>query len=223
MTVTLDAKQTANFAAALSRAGTQAQAERLAFAIWSESHGYNFANDGRNTSHSPGFGPNTATTLQLSLKYPHDTVGSNGRSTGILQQTSSDVGGVWGDMGGTMTPVVAAVRFLAALTVTDNPVYSGKNLTPSGALVNVDVTLTAVAADVLRVQQPLASEAQSSNYDATQVAIAQEIAAMFAAPTDWLTMATQQDVTSAVATAVASSQLAAQVNALYADNHIEGE
>ena len=53
---------------------------------------------------------------------------------------------------------------------------------------------------------------------------------MFAAPADWITMASQQDVTNAVTAAVAGSQLAAQVNtisgqvnALYVDNKIDGE
>ena len=64
--------------------------------------------------------------------------------------------------------------------MTDNPVYSGTLLTSSGQR-RVDVHLSsAVAADVLRVQQPLADEAESSNYGADQVRIANEIVAQLA-------------------------------------------
>lgn len=172
--------QRRNFAAALAVAPDRPTRERLAFAIWTESRGYIYANDGRNTSNSPGVTPTIAEILRRSLKLPHDQVGSNGRSTGMLQQLSSDVGGAWGDMVGTMDPATSSSRFLAALRVTDNPVYSGTLLTSSGSR-RVDVALSSpIAADVLRVQQPLADEAESSNYNAAQVAIALEIAAMFA-------------------------------------------
>lgn len=114
----------------------------------------------------------------------NDGVANNGRSTGILQQTSQDVGGGWGDMAGTMTPAVAAARFLARLGVTDDPVYEGWLLQPDGSKRRVRVTLSSpVAADVLRVQQPLASEAESDNYGPANVAIAVELAARFAPAT----------------------------------------
>ena len=180
--VNLDGAQENNFRAAMAAAKSRAEAERLAFGIWSESRGYNYANDGRNTSNSPGVTPAIAAILRRSLDIPHDMVGSNGRSTGILQQTSSDVGGAWGDMAGTMDPPTSARRFLDALTVTDNPVYSGILVTPTGSR-RVDITLSSpVAADVLRVQQPLADEAESSNYGAAQVAIALEITDRYYAP-----------------------------------------
>jgi len=185
--VSLDTAQENNFRAAMTAGKSRAEAERLAFGAWTESRGYNYANDGRNTSNSPGVTPAIAAILRRSLDIPHDMVGSNGRSTGILQQTSSDVGGAWGDMAGTMDPATAARRFLDALTVTDNPVYSGILLTPTGSR-RVDITLSSpVAADVLRVQQPLADEAQSSNYGAAQVAIALEITDQFyhPAPANW--------------------------------------
>lgn len=180
--VNLDETQIRNFAKALAVAPDQDTRERLAFAIWSESGGYIYANDGRNTSNSPGVTSSIREILRRSLDLPHDRVGSNGRSTGMLQQLSSDVGGGWGDMAGTMDPAESSRRFLNALRVTDNSVYSGTLLTSSGSR-KVNVQRTAIAADVLRVQQPLADEAQSSNYGDAAVAIAKEIAARFA-PSD---------------------------------------
>jgi hypothetical protein len=185
--VTLDAAQERNFREALAVTSDGAQQLRLAFAVWTESRGYNYANDGRNTSNSPGVTAPIVAILRGSLDIPHDLVGSNGRSTGILQQTSSNVGGVWGSMVGTMQPATAAQRFLGALRVTDDPTYTGTLLTPTGSK-KVTVNLSdPVAADVLRVQQPLADEATSSNYDASQVAIARQIVAQLAPPTqgDW--------------------------------------
>ncbi len=178
--VAINSIQAANFKAALSVATNQAELERLAFAIWSESAGYIYANDGSNSSRSPGFDthPQWPAILRRSLNIPHNKVGSNGRSTGMLQQISSDVGGGWGDMAGTMDPATSARRFLNALRVTDDPIYEGILQTPTGSR-PVSVVLTPIAADVLRVQQPLADEAQSSNYSASQVQIAKEIAAQF--------------------------------------------
>jgi hypothetical protein len=177
--VALSEVQTRNLRAALAVTGDPAQRVRLAFAIWTESRGLVYANDGRNTSNSPGFSthPQWPTILRRSLSIPHDAVGSNGRSTGMLQQISDDVGGAWGSMVGTMDPATSARRFLAALKVTDNPVYSGILLTSTGSQ-RVDITLSSpIAADVLRVQQPLADEARSSNYGAAQVQVANEIVA----------------------------------------------
>jgi hypothetical protein len=58
--------------------------------------------------------------------------------------------------------------------VTDDPVYrvGSQSRTLSDP----------IAADVLRVQQPLLSEAMSSNYDADQVEIARRIVIEFAPP-----------------------------------------
>ena len=194
--VALSVVQERNLRAALAVTGSPAERVRLAFAIWTESKGLIYANDGRNTSNSPGFGthPQWPAILRRSLAIQHNAVGSNGRSTGMLQQISDDVGGGWGDMAGTMDPATSARRFLAALKVTDNPVYSGILLTPSGSK-RVDIRLSSpIAADVLRVQKPLASEAESSNYNADQVRVATEIVALLggaapptesAAPTWW--------------------------------------
>lgn len=182
--VLLTAQQEYNLRAALATTDDVAQQLRLVFAIWTESRALVYANGGNNTSHSPGFDthPEWPATLRLSLLYPHDAVGNNGRSTGFLQQISSDVGGAWGDMGGTMDPATSARRFLAALRVTNNRLYNGTLLTPTGSK-RVTVTLSdPIAADVLRVQQPLADEALSSNYDASQVAIAREIVTQLATP-----------------------------------------
>ena len=177
--IALDAAQEANFRAALAVAPGPEERARLAFAIWSESKGRVYANDGRNTSSSPGVTPEIAAILRRSLGMPHDAVGSNGRSTGILQQLSSDVGGGWGDMAGTMDPATAARRFLAALRVTDDPVYDGWLVTPTGRERVSVATPSPVVADVLRVQQPLASEARSSNYGPGNLAAALEISARF--------------------------------------------
>src|SRR6478609_1467526 len=191
--VALTPAQERNLRAALSVTSDPDQRVRLAFGIWTESRGLIYANNGANTSHSPGFDthPEWPAILRRSLDLPHDAVGSNGRSTGMLQQISSDVGGGWGDMAGTMDPATSARRFLAALVVTDNPVYSGTLLTPTGSR-QVDITLSSpIAADVLRVQRPLADEAQSDNYGASQVAIAQQIVTQLPivpslTATDWL-------------------------------------
>ncbi len=178
--VAINSIQAKNFAEALSVAKTQEEKERLAFAIWSESAGYIHANDGTNTSNSPGVTFGISQILRKSLDIPHDKVGSNGRSTGMLQQISKDVGGVWGDMAGTMDPKISASRFLAALQVTNVGAYRGYNIKPDGSKEYVVVPdLDPVAADVLRVQQPLAEEAKSSNYSKAQVEIAKAIAAQF--------------------------------------------
>jgi hypothetical protein len=184
--VALDAAQTENLSTALvvarawavaSGNDPQAVCERVAFCAWTEGRGYNWANDGRNTSNSPGVTPAIAAILRTSLNYPHDKTGSNGRSTGMYQQLSENVGGGWGDMTGTMDPAISTARFLSRLIVTDNPVFAATLITPTGTR-RVAITLSdPIAADTLRIQQPLADEAESSNYNATQVAIAREIVA----------------------------------------------
>lgn len=177
--IALEAAQERNFRAALAVASGPEERARLAFAIWSESKGRIYANDGRNTSNSPGVTPAIAAILRRSLEIPHDAVGSNGRSTGMLQQLSSDVGGGWGDMAGTMDPATSARRFLSVLRITDDPVYDGWLLTPSGRERVSVATPSPVVADVLRVQQPLASEARSGNYGPDNLAAALEISARF--------------------------------------------
>lgn len=196
--VALTDTQERNFRAALSVTDDPDKQVRLAFAIWTESRGLIYANGGLNTSHSPGVTPAIAVKLRESLNIPHDAIGNNGRSTGILQQISKDVGGGWGDLAGTMDPADSARRFLAVLHVTGISQYSGTLLTPTGSM-RVTIQLSdPIAADVLRVQQPLADEAASSNYGAGQVAIAKQIVAQLAvnpAPTDegWFDMAVSKD------------------------------
>lgn len=189
--VALSDKQAENFRAALAVAQTLPQAERLAFALWSESAGWIYANDGTNKSNSPGFDthPQWPAILRRSLDIDHDKVGNNGRSTGMLQQISADVDGGWGDMAGTMDPATSARRFLNALVVTGEANYTGTLQKPGGGTETTTRQLSdPIAADVLRVQQPLINEALSSNYDASQVAIGKEIAARFFQPateTSW--------------------------------------
>lgn len=177
---TFTAAQERNLREALSAASTEGEAVRLAFGIWTESRALIQANDGRNTSDSPGVTPAVAAVLRRSLALRHDAVGSNGRSTGLLQQISAEVGGGWGDMAGTMDPAISAGRFLAQLRVTDDPVFDGWLVRTDGSRERVSVALSSpIAADVLRVQQPLANEARSTNYGPDQVQIAREITARF--------------------------------------------
>lgn len=187
--VALTPAQERNLRAALEVTNDPAMRVRLAFAVWTESRALITANGGLNTSHSPGFDthPQWPAILRRSLELPHDAVGNNGRSTGMLQQISDDVGGGWGSMAGTMDPATSARRFLAALRVTDNPIYAGWLLTPTGReWVKVELS-DPIAADVLRVQQPLANEARSSNYDASQVTVARAIVAQLFPPSnDWI-------------------------------------
>lgn len=207
--VNLSSRQREVFRAAISVASTKAEAERIAFATWSESKGKVYANDGSayvepsvrktpwNWDSKAGVQIGTAgqrsdwrAILRLSLNYTHDEVGSNGRSVGIFQQIPDEVGGWWGDMAGCLDPATSARRFLARMRVTDDRVYEGY-LVEGGRKKIVKVTTpSAVVADVLRVQQPLASEAESSNYGPANFAISQEIAAQFftspvASPSWW--------------------------------------
>jgi len=177
--VKLTPAQERNLRAALAVTDNVVERERLAFAIWTESRALVTANGGLNTSKSRGFDthPQWPGILRRSLSMAHDAVGNNGRSTGILQQISDDVGGVWGSMAGTMDPATSARRFLAALKVTNNRFFVGTLQTPTGSERVIVELSDPIAADVLRVQQPLADEARSSNYDASKVAIAREIVA----------------------------------------------
>lgn len=196
MVVNLTPTQEQNLRAALSVTDDPARRVRLVFAIWTESKAQIYANGGLNTSKSPGFDehPEWPATLRRSLQIPHDEIGNNGRSTGMLQQISAEVGGTWGPMVGTMDPVTSAKQFLAHLRVTDNPIFTGRLQTSTG-VEKVNVLLSSpIAADVLRVQQPLASEARSSNYNADQVAIAQAIVAQLTnLEEDWLEMVTREE------------------------------
>ncbi len=200
--VALTATQERNLRAALAITENADERARLAFAIWTESRALILANDGTNTSKSTGVDDAVRVVLRRSLDIPHDAVGSNGRSTGMLQQISSDVGGGWGDMAGTMNPAESARRFLAALRVTSDAQFAGTLQTPTGSRRVLVQLSDPIAADVLRVQQPLADEAESSNYNASQVAIAHEIVAQLTTPStatgfgkDWTDMPTKEELT----------------------------
>lgn len=178
-----------------------AEAERVCFCFLSESNGRNLGNSGLNTSHSPGVTPARAALLHRSVEpawlaangLAIDGVGSNGRSTGCAQQISQDVGGTWGSMVETLRPADAARMFLERLVVTGDTVYAGWNVTQDGSKEWVEVPgLDPIAVDVLRVQQPLASEVVSGNYMDSQVAAARLIAAQYysvdtgkSAPAEW--------------------------------------
>jgi hypothetical protein len=104
------------------------------------------------------------------MALPHDAVGNNGGSTGILQQLSQDYVAArfpgktwgWGTVAATMDVGQACRMFLPRLVVTDNGGYQGMTFDP-------------IAADVLRVQQPKLSEASSGNYSAERVAMARHL------------------------------------------------
>lgn len=108
--------------------------------------------------------------VRASLACPHDAVGNNGGSTGILQQLSQDYVGArfpgktwgWGSLADTMDIDRACRMFLDRLVVTANRSYRGRDFDP-------------IAADVLRVQQPLVSESSSSNYGQDKVDAAKAI------------------------------------------------
>lgn len=150
---------------------TVAVLQRLAMVLVTESSGgYIYANDGtaydfnKSTSWNGGLTravqDRVSYALRLSLAIPHDRIGSNGRSTGMFQQISLAANKAldpaikwgWSSIAETMSPETSTLMFLNALTVTNDPVYKGAK------------TISPVVADVLRVQQPLASEASSSNY-----------------------------------------------------------
>jgi hypothetical protein len=208
--VDLDAAQRRNFLEAMAVATSPAERVRLVFAIWTETSGYNHSNDGRNLSESPGVTPERVVLLRRSLdpewQREHglqiDRVGSNGRSTGVLQQISADVGGGWGDMVGTLRPAVAAQRFLQELVVTDNEMFKAVLLVGDTSRL-VLIQRDPIAADVLRVQRPLAPEAESANYNDNQVAIARAIVAQLEPTiTEEIVMATLEDVKNSTAEAV---------------------
>lgn len=90
--------------------------------------------------------------VRASLACPH---------TGILQQLSQETWG-WGILADTMDIDRACRMFLDRLVVTANRSYRGRDFDP-------------IAADVLRVQQPLVSESSSSNYGQDKVDAAKAI------------------------------------------------
>jgi hypothetical protein len=153
------------------------------FAILTESGGLVYANDGKafadDAEHvRPGWAEGVPLdqrarireALAPSMALPHDAVGNNGGSTGILQQLSQDYVGArfpgktwgWGTVAATMDVGQACRMFLPRLAVTNNGGYQGMTLDP-------------IAADVLRVQQPKLSEASSGNYSAERVAMARHL------------------------------------------------
>ena len=108
--------------------------------------------------------------LSESTTFPHDAVGNNGLSTGILQQISQDAVAArypgktwgWGSLAQTMDIEKACRMFLDRVRVTNDRTYRSMVFDP-------------IAADVLRVQQPLVSESSSANYSAARVAEAKRI------------------------------------------------
>lgn len=221
MTPDLDPAQERNFGAALAASDATSEAsgadlwalrDRVAFVMWTEGRGYNWGNDGTNTSNSPGFDthPHWPEILRRSIDRdwltanglpPPDRIGSNGRSTGCTQALSEDVDGSWLTMAETLRVPTMIAEFCRRLVITDNPHYIGTLQKPGGGSEHVVRELSSpIAADVLRIQQPLMNEALSSNYDATQVAIAQAIARdgrFTPKERQWSDMATQQEVEAA--------------------------
>ena len=156
---------------------------RLVFAVMSESGGLVYANDGKAFRDDaeqvrPGWAEGVPleqrarirAALAPSMAIEHDAVGNNGGSTGILQQLSQDYVGArfpgktwgWGSLADTMDIEKACRMFLDRVRVTNDRTYRGMDFDP-------------IAADVLRVQQPLVSESSSANYSAARVAEAKRI------------------------------------------------
>lgn len=217
--------------------------DRVSMVLLTESNGRNYANDGLAYADNaekvrPGWvveadgKPMTLAkraairgVLRKSLDMPNDGIGNNGGSTGCIQQLSQEFVGVrfpgktwgYGSVAATMDVGNAVSMFLGRLVVTDNPDYAG--ITFSDPLV----------ADVLRVQQPLISEHESSNYNASQVATAKAIVAQLAPEEkDGLDMATVQDVSTAVADQVGAvetrlNQKIDQTKRELADRMVDGD
>jgi hypothetical protein len=159
--------------------------DRLALALLTESSGgYVFANDGG--AYAAGKRPDLPDAtrqrvydvLRVSLNLPHDRVGRDGRSTGPLQQISTEAvaaltpNGInwgWADMATTMQPEGSAVAFVRRLVVTGDKLYR----TPQGLTVDCG---DPIVADVLRTQQPAVGASLPPNYRAEQVALAKRIA-----------------------------------------------
>lgn len=150
--------------------------DRLALALLTESSGgYIYANDG--SSYPPDSA--VCAVLRRSLALPYDKVWHDARSTGPLQQMSTEanlamvppVTWGWGSIADTMDPARAALMFLKSTRVTNDPVY-----------VNVDgaavVTSDPIVADVLRTQRPKVPAVlpPDSNYRPAQVALAKRMA-----------------------------------------------
>lgn len=136
---------------------------RLSLALNTESSGgYIFANDG---SKSPA---SEIETVQKSLLFPYDKIGSSGGSTGPLQQISKDVVSLrgqtwgWGTLAETMNPASSYKMFVMALNVTTDPVYVHTD--PVTKVKTSVATIDPIVADVLRVQQPALASIMSGNY-----------------------------------------------------------
>lgn len=175
---------------------------RLVAALHTESGCLILAHDGVRQAGGP-INAEQSRILRSSLNLPHDGVGHNGGSVGALQQIPTPVARAadkpwagWGTVAECMALETSIPKFLAQLRVTGDPFYKGKR------------TAHPVVADLLRVQQPLASEV-SANYGADVVAVAVAVAAQFpreVAPTrtdDWTIMATPAEVKSAFSDALA--------------------
>ena len=130
-----------------------------------------------------------------------DGYGSNGGSVGPLQQIPTPVAQAadkpwagWGTIVDCMVIGTSVPKFLAKLRVTDDSSYGDKPMA------------SAIVADLLRVQQPLASEV-AANYGGSVTATAVEIAAQFPRADqtegkDWLDMASKEEVREAFSDAL---------------------
>ena len=119
--------------------------------------------------------------VRESLKYPNHGIGNNGGSTGAAQGLSDDyltarfgrpTSYGWGTIAQQLNPDTGvefiADAFLRKLVITNNTRYDYK---VDGEWKFITCSEAAVA-DVLRVQQPLPSEAESRNYGAANYSAA---------------------------------------------------
>ena len=158
------------------------------FAVLTESGGRVLANDGGAffpdvNNRRPGWDKddsgnslpekiisNCYAAVRKSFDFPHDGIGNNGGSTGILQQLSQNYVGArfpgktwgWGSLADTMNIDTACRMFLDRVRVTTGTSYLGVSRDP-------------IAVDVLNVQQPLAKEAKSDNYSDDAVKRARDL------------------------------------------------
>jgi hypothetical protein len=161
---------------------------RLVAALWTESgcrilaHTGEWKGGGRINSRQRAVLAQSAQLYREKYNREPDGFGSNGGSVGALQQIPTEVSWIatkdglddgaptpwagWGTITDCMALETSIPKFLNQLRVTDDPVYKGK------------LTASPVVADLLRVQQPLASEV-AANYGQGVVEVATAIAATF--------------------------------------------
>lgn len=199
----LDAHQQDTYRRGIARChGDQAKALRVVFCFMSESNGRQLLNDGLAfhpdpRKRRPGWADGWTAArcepvyaaLRSSLVYPDPGAppGNNGGSTGAAQGLSDDyltarfgtpTSYGWGSIAQQLDPgsgvEFIADAFLGKLRVTDQRVYLyTRDDGRPGAVTCSD----SAVADVLRVQQPKPSEAESSNYGAAELVQARAILA----------------------------------------------